>query len=1055
MKTKFPMSMAAAILIASSGAAQATTFGYWGFGTPTAPTLGSTSAAVTGVTASIFDYTTFSISGVYTGYSATLPNDNCLKITKWNVTNKDLYYAYNEPQYTQVYIDPTAGYRYTLNSISYSIKQDDYVDYGLMSNQSGEGPSYSYSLDSNSGNSTGVGWTSHTVTLNGGAGTPLNPNASFANLTDLTTFRWYGVANAADTSGALYFDDISIDGSTQARASLATGKTNAASRVMKNTASVRSTLTLNNNALSAGTTTTETLNWTAALSGATGVSLSSSSGTGLASGSTSTIYANVDTTTTGLKGGTATLTGSNAWRTNGTAGSTSVDYLLADTAVVAQRTVTADTVALGRQMSGYNLSTLGSKNVTLRSTGLDTGYTRLTAATNLFDSTETYTAAATASGTIAASGTWASYPVTAEGLTGEGSYANVNAGYTATLLTKRSVTADSISLGRQISGVSLALLTGKTTAFHSNQANSAYTSVNVNGQAFNDTADHTLGVTGSGTLGASGTFASCAVTSEGLTGEGTYGNVAVGYSATPVAKRAVTGWTLALGRQMSGINLSELGSQTLTLSSTGVDDSYTRTTVAGNLFDSTETVNKPDVTASGVIAATGTWASYAVTAEGLTGESTYSNVNVGYIATLLSKRSVTADSISLGRQISGVSLALLTGKTTAFHSNQANSAYTSVSVNGQAFNDTADHTLGVTGSGTLGASGTFASYAVTGEGLTGEGSYGNVAVDYSATPVSQRAVTGDTLVLGGNYLSGARLDNLGTQALTLRSDGADASNTRVTVAGNVFDKTGSFDTSHTGSGIIANSGTFASYEITGEGLTGEASYGNVAVGYTAAVVGNAGADKSGVKTAFGEALSAPLMAADHLVGLSSWTAAESVVVGTSASLLDGIFGDTPGSVSMAWRARTPAEATAANRLAADVVDLHTGTGTLNPFVLQMSYDPSLLPLTGDMTEEMLAAQGGLFLAWLNGADQWVNAVNGNLGTNSGIADYLGSWLQAGSPMLLGSWGVDTSSNSVWAVVDHNSQFSAMSAVPEPANLLALSGLVSSALLLRSRRKRVA
>jgi hypothetical protein len=488
-----------------------------------------------------------------------------------------------------------------------------------------------------------------------------------------------------------------------------------------------------------------------------------------------------------------------------------------------------------------------------------------------------------------------------------------------------------------------------------------------------------------------------------------------------------------------------------------VDDSYTRTTVAGNLFNSTETVNKPDVTASGVIAATGTWASYPVTAEGLTGEGSYANVNAGYTSTLLTKRAVTADSISLGRQISGVSLALLTGKTTAFHSNQANSAYTSVSVNGQAFNDTADHTLGVTaGSGTLGASGIFASYAVTGEGLTGEGSYGNVAVSYSATPLAQRTVTGDTLVLGGNYLSGARLDNLGTQALTLRSDGADASNTRVTVAGKVFDTTGSFDTSHTGSGIIANSGTFASYSVTGEGLTGEGSYGNVAVGYTAAVVGNAGADKSGVKTAFGEALSAPLMAADHLVGLSSWTAAESEVVGTSASLLGGIFGDTPGTVSMAWRARTTDETTASNRLAADVVDLHTGTGTLNPFVLQMSYDPSLLPLTGGMTEEMLAAQGGLFLAWLNGADQWVNAINGNLGTNSGIADYLGSWLQAGSPMDLGSWGVDTSSNSCWAVVDHNSQFSAMSAVPEPANLLALSGLVSSALLLRNRRrKRVA
>jgi hypothetical protein len=230
----------------------------------------------------------------------------------------------------------------------------------------------------------------------------------------------------------------------------------------------------------------------------------------------------------------------------------------------------------------------------------------------------------------------------------------------------------------------------------------------------------------------------------------------------------------------------------------------------------------------------------------------------------------------------------------------------------------------------------------------------------------------------------------------------------------------------------------------------------VAVGYTAAVVGNAVADKSGVKTAFGEALSAPLTATESLAGLSSWTTSDSEVVGTSASLLDGTFGDSAGTVSMAWRARTLDEKAASNRLAADVVDLHTGTGTLNPFVLQMSYDPSLLPLTGGMTEEMLAAQGGLFLAWLNGADLWVNAVNGNLGTNTGLADYLGSWLQAGRPMTLGSWGVDTSANSVWAVVDHNSQFSAMSAVPEPANALSLAGLLASAMFLRSRRgKRVA
>jgi subtilisin-like proprotein convertase family protein len=49
-------------------------------------------------------------------------------------------------------------------------------------------------------------------------------------------------------------------------------------------------------------------------------------------------------------------------------------------------------------------------------------------------------------------------------------------------------------------------------------------------------------------------------------------------------------------------------------------------------------------------------------------------------------------------------------------------------------------------------------------------------------------------------------------------------------------------------------------------------------------------------------------------------------------------------------------------------------------------------------------------------------------------------MQTGATMQLNSWSLD---------------FSEMSAVPEPANLLALSGLVGSAMFLRNRRKRVA
>lgn len=60
-----------------------------------------------------------------------------------------------------------------------------------------------------------------------------------------------------------------------------------------------------------------------------------------------------------------------------------------------------------------------------------------------------------------------------------------------------------------------------------------------------------------------------------------------------------------------------------------------------------------------------------------------------------------------------------------------------------------------------------------------------------------------------------------------------------------------------------------------------------------------------------------------------------------------------------------------------------------------------------------------------------NAIDGNLGTNVGLANVQGSWEAAGSPMDLGAWGVDTTTHTVWAVIDHNSQFSV---IPEPTTM---------------------
>lgn len=97
---------------------------------------------------------------------------------------------------------------------------------------------------------------------------------------------------------------------------------------------------------------------------------------------------------------------------------------------------------------------------------------------------------------------------------------------------------------------------------------------------------------------------------------------------------------------------------------------------------------------------------------------------------------------------------------------------------------------------------------------------------------------------------------------------------------------------------------------------------------------------------------------------------------------------------------------------------------------------------------------GSYLAWLNGEDEWVNAVLGNFGNNAD-ADQQGfdgsfAEFQAvpgnGTDLstYIGAWGfTDT---SVWAVLNHNSDFGV---VPEPS-VVALVGLGCAAMLFRRR-----
>jgi autotransporter-associated beta strand protein len=151
------------------------------------------------------------------------------------------------------------------------------------------------------------------------------------------------------------------------------------------------------------------------------------------------------------------------------------------------------------------------------------------------------------------------------------------------------------------------------------------------------------------------------------------------------------------------------------------------------------------------------------------------------------------------------------------------------------------------------------------------------------------------------------------------------------------------------------------------------------------------------------------------------TVAQLVAGGTGASVaLDPAF---------AWSARI------ADVTYSDVLGLTNTSGTIQ--ILQLTYDESLLG--GGSEADML-------LGW-NSSGSWVNAIDGNTGSAGGLAlaNAFGSYASLGivpTADYLGSWGRDTTTNTAWAVVNHNSDFAAIVAVPEPTTSpLVAAGLI--------------
>ena len=374
---------------------------------------------------------------------------------------------------------------------------------------------------------------------------------------------------------------------------------------------------------------------------------------------------------------------------------------------------------------------------------------------------------------------------------------------------------------------------------------------------------------------------------------------------------------------------------------------------------------------------------------------------------------------------------------------------------------TIDREIAVNAGGTLGSSLVLAGQVT----LPNQQSVG--AVSSGTTTASSGQQVNVTTATGGtiNTAAGtASVDTLNGATLNTGNWGATVDNlisgTVNTSGGSLVARQGDFNGTISGTGGLTKTGNGTLTLNTANSYTG-----NTIVGGGTLVVAAAGATGSASPIRLvndGKLEAASNVAIEGNIIAESIAATYEKVFGASETLtnfgsLESSLGGRDTTVSIA-DGTAGAGATVTTQFASSA---SPGFGFLASDRLTISgLDGTAFVLVMDTILDIpdYASTDEFYLGWFDPFDStYKNAVLGNHGEDglyaggfvSSYQDFIGS--HGGlfnSTTMLGAYGVDTVNNKVWAVVDHNSEFSV---IPEPSTWVLLSLGVSALVLIRKRK----